>query len=188
MTDELRQNRPVLRGERVILRSPQPADRQDRLAYGRSPEFRKMVGADARVVPPLTAEEVEAWYEQMERDTLHWVIEYEGRCIGTARLHALDTFHRRARYAVGIFDPALWGQGLGTETTRLVLRYAFEELRLHRVDARVLDHNQRAIACYAKCGFVREGVEREGAWIAGEWQSDVMMSLLEQEHRALTST
>lgn len=59
-----------------------------------------------------------------------------------------------------------------------------EQLGLHRVDLRVLAYNHRAIACYEKCGFVREGVEREGALVAGEWHGDVMMSILEAEYRA----
>lgn len=96
----------------------------------------------------------------------------------------VDPENRRARYAIGIFGPTFWGRGLGTEASRLVLAYAFEVLLLHRVELRVLAFNERAIACYERCGFRREGVEREGAWIGGEWQSDVIMSILEQEYRA----
>jgi len=124
-----------------------------------------MVGGNPATMPPLIQEEVEMWYRQVAGDPLHWIIALEERCIGTARLHNLDRQNRRARYAIGIFDPACWGQGYGTEATRLVLRYAFEELKLHRVDLRVLEFNHRAIACYEKCGFVREGIEREGSRI-----------------------
>ncbi len=110
-----------------------------------------------------------------------WVIEYEGRCIGTARL-TLTESDRRARFAIGIFDFSKLGIGLGTEATRLVLGHAFNTLGLHRVDLRVLDYNKRAIACYEKCGFVREGVEREGARVEGKWETDVMMSILDREY------
>jgi RimJ/RimL family protein N-acetyltransferase len=85
------------------------------------------------------------------------------------------------------FDPAYWSRGLGTEATRLVLQFAFVELKLHRVDLRVLAFNKQAIACYEKCGFVREGVVREGALIGGEWQSDVLMSILEDEYKVVRS-
>ena len=47
----------------------------------------------------------------------------------------------------------------------------------------MLAFNQRNIFWYEKCGFVREGIEREGAWIGGQWQSDVIMSILEQDYR-----
>jgi RimJ/RimL family protein N-acetyltransferase len=145
-----------------------------------------MVGGNPRDCPPLTQSEVEQWYTRLCQEPLQWVIEHDGRCIGEARLHSLDQNNRSARYAIGIFDPVHWSRGLGTEATRLVLQFAFEELKLHRVDLRVLAFNKRAIACYEKCGFVREGVVREGVLIDGDWQSDVLMSILEQEYRSQT--
>jgi len=49
----------------------------------------------------------------------------------------------------------------------------------------VLADNERAIRFYLRCGFVREGIERERA-LAGEiWCSDVIMSVLEDEYRRL---
>ncbi|MCW3096396.1 MAG: acetyltransferase, family [Chthonomonadaceae bacterium] len=178
----------LLKGFQTILRPPQESDKQDRLAWGRDAEFRRMVGGDPRTLPSLNAAEVEAWYGRVVQEPYHWIIEAEGRCIGTARLHAIDPENRRAKYAIGIFAPELRGRGLGTEATRLVLAYAFDVLSLHRVELRVLAFNARAIACYERCGFVREGVEREGAWIGGQWQSDVLMSILEQEYRAMSLT
>jgi RimJ/RimL family protein N-acetyltransferase len=188
LTGEDNAAKPTLRGERILLRAPQVTDKQDRLRYGRNPEFRRMVGGDSRTLPPLTLDEVDRWYLETLETPFAWILEYQGRCIGGARLHSLDETNRRARYAIGICDPGAWGLGLGTEATRLVLGFAFDMVHLHRVDLRVLEFNHRAIACYLKCGFVQEGVEREGAWIAGEWQSDVMMSILEQEYRAVVST
>ncbi len=88
----------------------------------------------------------------------------------------------RNNYATAIFDPNDWGHGYGSETTQAVLDYAFNELALHHVDLRVLASNKRAIACYKKCGFVQEGVERETVLISGGWDSDVLMSILEHEY------
>jgi RimJ/RimL family protein N-acetyltransferase len=45
-----------------------------------------------------------------------------------------------------------------------------------------LSFNERPIRCYERCGFVREGTEREGSLIGGEWCSDVLMSVLEREY------
>lgn len=175
---------PCLRGKHISLRPPQERDKQARLAYGRDAEFRKMVGGDPRTLPPLTQAEVEQWYNQMVQECYHWVIEADGQCIGTVCLHALGAHDRRAKYAIGLFVPRFWGRGLGTEATHLVLAFAFDRLHLHRVELRVLSFNQRAIACYEKCGFVREGIEREASCIGGEWQSDVLMSVLEHEYQA----
>ena len=144
-----------------------------------------MYGGDYRNLKPVTIEEVEEWYEWHSSDPLRWMIEAEGRCIGNARLTILDEENRRARYAIGLFDTTTWNRGYGTEATRLVLRYAFEKLHLHRVDLVVLEYNHRAIAFYKKCGFVQEGVARETTLVAGHWHNDVIMSILEDEYRAL---
>ena len=108
----------------------------------------------------------------------------EGRYIGGIRLHAISWADRRARVAVGLFDRRFWSHGYGTEALRLLARYGFEVLGLHRIDLRVLDDNPRAIRAYEKCGFLREGVERESALVDGRWHSDVLMGLLEDEYRA----
>src|SRR5579871_5800810 len=110
--------RPILRGTELLLRPPLPGDKQDRLAYGRDSEFRKMVGGNWQTSPPLTDEEVEAWYQEVCQDPLCWIIAWRGRCVGIARLHTLDEHNRRARYAIGLFSPQHRGRGIGTEATR----------------------------------------------------------------------
>lgn len=178
----------VLRAPSVTLRPLREEDKADRLHLGRSAEYVRMVGGDPRNLRPFTRSDADRWYKESARESLLWAIEADGRCVGTARLHHLDEANRRARYAIGIFDPSAWGRGLGTEATRMVLRFAFETLGLHRVDLRVLEFNRRAITAYEKCGFIQEGVEREGALIADEWRTDVMMSILEQEYREAART
>lgn len=175
---------PSLYGPRLRLRPPHPDDHAARQRAGIHAEFRRMVGAEEQISGPLSAENAAQWVQSLLAEPCAWVIESEGRCIGAARLHSFDLPNRRARYAIGIFDPTYWSQGIGTEATRLVLRFAFEELHLHRVDLRVLAYNTRAIRAYEKAGFVREGIEREGAYIQGRWESDVWMSILEQEYAA----
>src|ERR671937_494363 len=162
---------PLLIGDRVILRAPRESDKADRLAAGRNPELVRLYGGDPRDRRPFTPADAEGWYRQWSREPFGWAIEFEGRCIGGVALWSLDLASRSARLAIGIFDRACWGRGLGTEAIRLVLRCAFEGLALHRVGLRVLDVNERALRAYAKCGFVPEGVVRESAFVGDEWHS-----------------
>ncbi|MDR1464116.1 MAG: GNAT family N-acetyltransferase [Oscillospiraceae bacterium] len=176
---------PVLRGERVILRALRRSDIADRQAVGRHNEFSHMCGGDtiAPVSYPPRSFWVK-WYRGFRREQHGFVIEAEGRCAGTARLNHISAADRSATYAIGIFDPAFYSQGMGTEVTRLMLRYGFETLGLHRIDLKVLEYNHRGIRCYEKCGFRREGVLRDSAWIDGAWHADVLMSILEDEYAA----
>lgn len=179
---------PRLASGRVLLRELEPKDADGRRALGRDPEIVRMFGgspsSDKQVA--MSAEDAAAWYAEVSGDPnpFHWAIELEGRFVGTARLHALDEVDRGARYAVGLLDRDVLGKGVGTEVTRCVLRFAFEELGLHRVSLRVLAFNQRAIRCYLRCGFVEEGRERESAHIDGAWHDDVIMGILDRELRS----
>lgn len=175
---------PTLTTARLTLRKPSMQDIEDRFQKGLTKEIIRMYGGDTTSMKPFTRVDAERWYQDMMNKPLEWAVEYDGHCIGQARL-TVDTQDRRARYAVGLFDATLLGKGLGTEMTKAILNYAFETLRLHRVDLRVLTYNTRAIACYEKCGFVKEGIEREGAYVEGKWESDWMMSILEQEYEEL---
>lgn len=164
----------------MTLRPPRPSDVGERLALGRDPEIAQGFGADPLRLPPLTKDEVE---RQLAPSPHSWVIDFGGRFIGTARLHSLVSGDRRASFAIGIFDPRMLSQGLGTEATRLVLEHAFATLHLHRVALRVLADNARAIRCYEKCGFVREGRERESARVGDRWVDDIIMGIVEGETR-----
>lgn len=176
---------PTLNGPRVTLRAVEERDRADRLTNGRDAEAVRMYGGDTRELQPFTEADADRWYNAKRGDRFSWVIEVDTRCIGGVRLHSLNVADRRARLAIGIDVPNLRGRGIGTETVQLLLRHAFETLGLHRVDLRVLAYNSRAIGCYERCGFVREGVERESARVGEEWHDDVMMSVLDYEYSAL---
>ncbi|MEK3886377.1 GNAT family N-acetyltransferase [Bacillus sp. FSL K6-3431] len=178
---------PSIKGKNILLRKPIENDINDRFKCGKSKVLTRMYGGDTRNLQPLTMKDARRFIESILLSKLEWCVEYDGRCIGQARLTVSEE-DCRARYAVGLFDPSVWGKGLGTEITQLVLRYAFEEQQLHRVDLRVLEYNLRAIACYEKCGFVKEGVEREGAYIEDKFETDVMMSILDREYHVLRDT
>ena len=69
-------------------------------------------------------------------------------------------------------------RGYGSEALRLTLRYAFDDLHLHKVYLRVLEFNHRARRTYEKCGFVVEGVLREEMCIESVWHSLLYMGVL----------
>lgn len=173
----------ALRGQRVVLRPPRSEDVTDRLAAGRDPEFRRMVGASTARVGPLTAADAARWYARLAAEPFGWAIEENGRCIGEARLHRFDEDRQRASFAIGIFRPDDRGRGLGSEATRLVLDHAFGPLGLAEIRARVLAYNTRAIASYVRSGF-RE-THREWTAIDGERVEDIHMAISAAEYARL---
>jgi ribosomal-protein-alanine N-acetyltransferase len=70
------------------------------------------------------------------------------------------------------------GRGFATRAVREIVRVAFEELGLHRVQAETLLHNVRSQAVLERNGFVRFGTAPEYLNIAGRWQDHAMFQVL----------
>lgn len=91
-----------------------------------------------------------------------WRIETrEGRPIGQIEIVDIRTLHGRAEMHMCIGETDLHSRGYGTDALRRLLRHAFESLKLRRVHCIVDADNSRAIRCYEKAGFMREGLLRQ---------------------------
>jgi len=134
---------------------------------------------------PLTMAEEERWFAEYRSkvDEEIYAIEVDGNHVGNIGLHGIDRANRKANLGIVIGEKDYWSKGLGTDAMRTVLRYAFEQLRLHKVNLDVIDYNARAIHVYERCGFVKEGVRREELWKRGRFVNLVRMSILENEFR-----
>jgi RimJ/RimL family protein N-acetyltransferase len=176
---------PVLRTPRLVLRRPVASDIADRHAIGRDPDIYRMLGADTRVLAPLTEEQAKAWVENIASHPAAWVIEFQGRAIGEILIDNFVEADKRAGLIIGILDPAALGKGLGTEAIKAIAEFTFDTLGLHKLSMRVLAFNIRAIRAYERVGFIREGLERESALIGGTWHDDVIVGLLKRDFDAL---
>lgn len=104
--------------------------------------------------------------------------------VGMAAVEEIQWNHRTAWISLGL-GPEFWDQGLGTEVVALLLRYAFDELNLHRLSLSVFAYNERAQAVYRRAGFRQEGTWREALLRDGQRYDMLLMGILEHEWRAL---
>ena len=105
----------------------------------------------------------------------------DDRLIGEVELDGIDWLNGDAYVGIGIGESDFWGKGYGTEAMQLVLRYAFQELNLHRLTLNVFEYNPRAIRSYEKAGFVYEGRVRKFLRRDGQEWDMVHMGILRQE-------
>jgi RimJ/RimL family protein N-acetyltransferase len=108
----------------------------------------------------------------------------DGVHIGNTGLHRISPEDRNAELGIMIGDKSYWSNGYGTDAVITLLRLAFDQMNLHRVDLGVFEFNERAIACYRKCGFVEEGRRREAYYQDGRYWDVVRMSVLRREFEA----
>ncbi|PYS99025.1 MAG: N-acetyltransferase [Acidobacteria bacterium] len=72
------------------------------------------------------------------------------------------------------------GNGYMTEAVSLGLRYAFLDLKLHRVEANVQPSNKPSIAVLVRNGFAKEGLSRRYLKINGRWRDHERWAILKE--------
>lgn len=90
--------------------------------------------------------------------------------LGTISLKHISYTDNNAEYAITTRTCAQ-GTGAAYKATMALLKYAFDELGLHRVYLNVLEENERANAFYKKCGFFYEGQFKEHLYLKGEYKN-----------------
>jgi len=170
----------ILVGEKVRLR---PMDERDLPRFVEWLADGEVTRWLAETVERPTIEEEYQWYDRRrsDPDSLMWAVEtLEGQLVGSTELR-LEPSRHKAEFGIVIGDKVQWSGGLGTDAVRLVVGYAFDELELNRVELTTAEENARAIRCYEKVGFVREGLLRQARIVEGRFGNTVVMSVLREE-------
>ena len=138
---------------------------------------------------PLNSVREREWIESLGKSTTDYVfgvaLKQQDRLIGVTGLHQVNAVNRSAVFGINVGDTAFQGRGYGREATELVLKYAFEELNLNRVELAVYADNWRAIRMYQKVGFVQEGCARQARYNNGRYQDEYRFAILRSEWDAL---
>lgn len=107
----------------------------------------------------------------------------EGTFIGEAGMSVNNNRFQTAEIHYHI-TPELWGKGYASEVARELVRFAFEDLKLHRIQAGAATENIGSHRVLEKAGMTREGLKRKVLPIRGEWYDNYMYAILEDDPRA----
>lgn len=155
---------------------------------------------DPRPARPLSPDQVKKQYEALEKEieedknlcyfTIHTLPDKQAaeRLIGFVKLFWIEWAHGNGFIQIGIGDPADWHKGYGSDALNLMIRFAFNELNLFRLTARIPAYNLAALGLFRKAGIVEE-VRRRGAFQRdGKRWDDIHMGLLASDWRAQQPT
>lgn len=165
----MKNNNLILRGRKVYLRRPELSDEKEFTEMARKSErFHRGL-----MNPAKTREEFERFLERIDNE------QTESFLICPSENDAIAGIINLSQIFYGPFQNAYLGYGLGvrftgkgyaTEAVQLVLKYAFTDLKLHRLEANVQPHNIASIRVLERCGFTKEGFSEKYLKIGGRWR------------------
>jgi RimJ/RimL family protein N-acetyltransferase len=137
---------------------------------------------------PLNRPAVEKLFEDRELspvdDSFAIHVKDEEDPVGVISLMNISDANESAELSVIVGHPDDRRRGYGTEAIELLLRYAFEQLGLHRVGLSAFEFNGEAIAAYEKLGFAIEGRYRQAIKRNSRFHDAILMSIMKGEWQA----
>lgn len=169
-----------LEGDRVTLRPIEEEDLEFLQAQVNDPRIWRAIGRSR----PINADQERDFYENVvcSDGNVTLLIAVDSTPIGTSGLNGIDLEARTAEIGYWV-APEYHEQGYGTEATDRVVQYAFDQLGLHRIAARVFEFNEPSQRLLESLGFTQEGIHREAEFVDGEHRDVYWYGLLEDEWR-----
>lgn len=105
----------------------------------------------------------------------------QGEPVGSVYIRDIDHTHHKGEYGIFIGEDSARGRGIGTVAAKLMIKYAFEELGLHKLFLRVFADNARALGSYEKAGFRQEAYLKDDVCIDGVYRDMVLMAVINEK-------
>lgn len=181
MTDKKRIS-PYLEGERIYLREVCLADVNDDY-------YRWMNDANVTKYTEsrFSSNDMDSLRENVQQKLkdcnsffLAVVLKDTEQHIGNIKLGPIDWDHRLADVGILIGNRNSWGKGHATEAIGLVVKFAFRELKLHKLTAGYYAANKGSEKAFFKNGFVVEGVRSRHRLCEGNYMDTVILGLLNE--------
>jgi len=178
-------NIPKLTTERLLLRKMKVSDAADMFEYSRLRNVTKYLTWNPH--PNINYTEEYLRYistRYATGDFYDWAVTLKenGKMIGTCGFTRFDLTNNSAEIGY-VLNPAYHGKGYATEAAREVMRFGFDDLKLHRIEARHMLGNDASHKVMEKLGMTEEGTFRESYYVKREYRTVTVCAILESEYR-----
>jgi ribosomal-protein-alanine N-acetyltransferase len=180
-----RSRQPALKGDGVALRPPTAADRGELLSLGRASRSLHRPWAH----PPTDAAAFRRFLLRSREPSVRTLLvirRQDARIVGVFTLSQIFLGSFRSAYLGYWVGAPHAGQGYMTEGMRLLLRYAFGRLGLHRVEANLQPGNVASRALVRRTGFRQEGFSPRYLKIGGRWRDHERWAITVEDFRSST--
>jgi RimJ/RimL family protein N-acetyltransferase len=183
-SSDWRRHLPVLHGRRVTLRELRASDAAPLFALLSTEEVARFISP-----PPTTVEGFArfiAWTLRQRANGTYacFAVTLAGHdtAIGIFQVRETEPGFSTAEWGFAL-GSAFWGTGLFQEGAELVLRFAFDTVGVHRLEARAALKNGRGNGALRKVGAVQEGVLRRSFLRNGEYLDQALYSIVDDDWR-----
>ena len=124
------------------------------------------------------------WFDEYMKNranTVRCAICEEDQLVGMVALTDINHINGDGLLHIMIGNANYQGKGIGYFAIVEMLKHAFLNLNLHRIELQVLESNKRAQSLYNKAGFKMEGIRRDSVYKNGYYQNLYIMSILREE-------
>jgi ribosomal-protein-alanine N-acetyltransferase len=182
VTSDWKKGLPVLAGEGLTLRELQLSDAPALLALLTTEEVTRFISP-----PPTTIEGFERFIQWAGRERaasrylcFAVVPHGYGTAVGLFQVRQLDPTFGTAEWGFAI-GSAFWGSGLFTKAASLVVEFAFENVGVHRLEARAAVQNGRGNGALRKIGAVQEGILRKSFLRGGKYLDQALWAIIVED-------
>ncbi len=174
---------PNLETDRLILRKLMAKDAEDMYEYACLSEVTEYLTWFPHPDSSYTRDYLEYLGTRYRvGDFFDWAITLKenGKMIGTCGFTSFDFSNDSAEMGY-VLNPRFRGQGIAPEALRAVMNFGFENLGLHRAEAKFIEGNTASLRVMEKVGMSFEGIRRGGMLIKGEYRNIGICSILKDE-------
>ena len=165
-------------GEIIIVRAIEERDCNLLLDIINDEDIENMIGGWSF---PVSYEKQLTWIRDLKTDIkiLRGIIEVKEnkKAIGVIMLTDIDYKNGNAQVHIKLKSGDIRGKGYGSDAIKTIVKYGFEELRLHTIFSNVNVHNHSSLKMLSKCGFEKEGVLRGRSFKRGQYIDIVSLSI-----------
>lgn len=108
-------------------------------------------------------------------------IEHEDKLIGEIGFRTIKWLNRKAELSI-LISPDYQGKGYGKQALLLLMKFAFKKMNFYRLEAEVIDYNDKAKSLFEKIGFVLEGRLRDAKYNDGKYFDVLRYGMLKPEY------
>jgi len=148
--------------------------------WANNDNLRRLSGGYPR---PRSTHDVEAWYQSVVSAVTREIFSVKTQTaqhVGWAQFSFLNYVSGSAEVGI-VIDEQYWRQGYGHDSLVALIKYAFEDLRLHRLSAEILAINLPSKNLFEKVGFRQEGTKKEAYFTSGRFLDVEIFGLLSRD-------